>query len=198
MLHDFQKMGLDFQRTKDVKIYNELYFALKEYLERFFQKNYSRTPKAYRDDAITDTLVTLWLKIDDYNPAKSSFQSWVTTIASRNLWVIKRYHKIRSHMSVSVFSNSPNVDESIMDNVILEDRNEGIDPIKLFDLEGAIERLPELYRNIVWDKYIEGLSYKEMAPKYGCPVNTLKTRAREGLRRIAEENGTDRNNYRRF
>jgi RNA polymerase sigma-70 factor, ECF subfamily len=47
-------------------------------------------------------------------------------------------------------------------------------------IHAAIAALPEAFRMIVILADIEGLSYAEIAPIVGCPVNTVKTRLHRG------------------
>jgi RNA polymerase sigma-70 factor (ECF subfamily) len=47
-------------------------------------------------------------------------------------------------------------------------------------IQAAIAALPEAFRMIVILADIEGLSYAEIAPIVGCPVNTVKTRLHRG------------------
>jgi RNA polymerase sigma factor (sigma-70 family) len=52
------------------------------------------------------------------------------------------------------------------------------------DLDQALERLPEHYREAVVLRYLEGRSEKEAASLAGCPQGTLGWRAMEGLNRL--------------
>lgn len=54
------------------------------------------------------------------------------------------------------------------------------------EVRDAIDGLPELFREVVILRDIEGLSYAEIAGVVGCPVGTVMSRlarARSGLRR---------------
>lgn len=55
------------------------------------------------------------------------------------------------------------------------------------EVRDAIDGLPELFREVVVLRDIEGLSYAEIAIVVGCPIGTVMSRlarARNGLRRI--------------
>jgi RNA polymerase sigma-70 factor, ECF subfamily len=56
-------------------------------------------------------------------------------------------------------------------------------------IHAAIAALPEAFRMIVILADIEGLSYAEIAPIVGCPVNTVKTRLHRGRLAIRERLG---------
>ncbi|GIX48451.1 MAG: hypothetical protein KatS3mg131_2662 [Candidatus Tectimicrobiota bacterium] len=53
-------------------------------------------------------------------------------------------------------------------------------------LQGAIECLPEAFREVIVLRYFEGLSYAEIAQVLGCPAGTVMSRlsrAKAALRR---------------
>jgi RNA polymerase sigma factor (sigma-70 family) len=52
------------------------------------------------------------------------------------------------------------------------------------ELDQALERLPEHYREAIVLRYLEGRSEKEAASLAGCPQGTLGWRAMEGLNRL--------------
>jgi RNA polymerase sigma factor (sigma-70 family) len=52
------------------------------------------------------------------------------------------------------------------------------------ELDQALERIPEHYREAVVLRYLEGRSEKEAASLAGCPQGTLGWRAMEGLNRL--------------
>jgi RNA polymerase sigma-70 factor (ECF subfamily) len=55
------------------------------------------------------------------------------------------------------------------------------------EITEAIESLPDLYREIIILRDIEGFSYQQIATMLGCPAGTVMSRlgrAREKLRRL--------------
>ena len=57
-------------------------------------------------------------------------------------------------------------------------------------LERAVQSLPLAYRQVIVLRYVEGLSYEELAQTLGLPLNTVRThllRAKERLRRMLVE-----------
>ena len=51
----------------------------------------------------------------------------------------------------------------------------------------AIEGLSATHRAIVTMRYVEGLSYREIARLVGCPIGTVKSRIHYALNRIGDE-----------
>ncbi len=68
-------------------------------------------------------------------------------------------------------------------------------------LERAVDALPLAYRQVIILRYVEGLSYEELAQTLGLPLNTVRThllRAKERLRRmLAAELGREADGLRR-
>jgi len=56
-------------------------------------------------------------------------------------------------------------------------------------IEDAIARLPERYREAVILRDVEGLDYAEIAEIVGCPLGTVKSRINRGRLRLQEELG---------
>ena len=52
--------------------------------------------------------------------------------------------------------------------------------------EELIEKLEEPYRSLMYDKFINGIKYKDMQNKYHMNVNSLKTKIRKGKRLLTD------------
>ena len=66
-------------------------------------------------------------------------------------------------------------------------RSSSRSPLERQEIKEAIESLPDIYREIVVLRDIEGFSYQQIATLLGCPAGTVMSRlgrAREKLRRI--------------
>jgi len=63
------------------------------------------------------------------------------------------------------------------------------------DLKAALDALPEAFRQAVWLRDVEELSYAEMAEVLGIPIGTVMSRISRGRRALFEalraERGTD-------
>jgi RNA polymerase sigma factor (sigma-70 family) len=94
---------------------------------------------------------------------------WLHRIACRTAWRIVQGRIRRKETLRAVTPERPINDEDL--------RRE---------LDGALERLPEHYREAVVLRYLEGRSEKEAASLAGCPQGTLGWRAMEGLNRLRE------------
>ena len=109
-------------------------------------------------------------------PTEENTRPWLFTIL-RNLWhnEVRR----RQRWSSEPFADDyPTVSEPVdveVDRKLLQS-----------EVRHAIDLLPEVYREVVVLRDIEGLSYAEIAQLLGCPEGTVMSRlarARESLRR---------------
>jgi RNA polymerase sigma factor (sigma-70 family) len=76
------------------------------------------------------------------------------------------------------------------ESTVLEDRPNAADTtVKRQDLEilaDAVEHLPERCRQVIILRYLEGLSYKEVAARLGISPETVKVQIAKGMRRCTE------------
>ena len=127
------------------------------------------------DDICSRSFEKAFRQISSYDPAKSKFGTWLKTIA-HNTALDTLHAEERTH-TVPLDSNTmpiaDGVDESEaspLDTIIsAEDKSETL---------AAIEGLPELYREVARQRFIEGYQYKEIAQNLDLELNTVRTRIR--------------------
>jgi RNA polymerase sigma factor (sigma-70 family) len=65
---------------------DDFYMALKRYVEAFVRRN---SPDAYTyfniEDAITESLLEIWQRLGDYDPARTGFRGFVSIIIRNNI-----------------------------------------------------------------------------------------------------------------
>lgn len=77
------------------------------------------------------------------------------------------------------------------DPALLE-RRRADDPDLRFDMERALETLPERERNVIELIYLRGHSYKEASDRLDMPLGTLKRLQTSGLRELRRAMGMSR------
>jgi RNA polymerase sigma factor (sigma-70 family) len=124
-------------------------------------------------DASQEALIRIYQKIHLFQE-KSKFSTWVQRIVS-NICL----DKIRAK------KETVSIDEHEM---ILPDRNNVEEEILRSslsdDVHAAIAKLPDVYRTVVVLRYLQELSYQEIAESLEMPLNTVKSylfRARQQL-----------------
>ena len=156
------------------KIFNYIFFIVRnqELAEDLFQETFVKAIVTIQQGRYT---------------ADGKFASWLTRIA-HNL-VIDSYRQERNENTISnneveadLFNNADLCDENIEMQMVNEQT--------LIDVRRLVDALPENQREVVYMRYYQNLSFKEIADIIGVSINTALGRVRYALinmRRIAEE-----------
>ncbi len=164
-------------------------------LSRYQQKLYSYILfLVHNEDAANDifqeTFVKAIVTIQQGRYVESGkFSAWLTRIA-HNL-IIDKYRQDKNANLVSndseefdIFNNAALCDTTIEMKMITEQ--------SLADVERLIKELPEAQREVVYMRFYQNLSFKEIAEATGVSINTALGRMRYGLinlRKMVEERG---------
>lgn len=114
----------------------------------------------------------------------SNLKSWLFVIM-RNAWL----NQLRHERSGPAFVDLSGQDE------LRQSNDEAIDnphvvylrKLERAEIKQAIETLPDLYREIVVLRDIEGFSYQEIAGVLGCPAGTVMSRLGRARARLRQE-----------
>jgi len=138
-------------------------------------------------DATQEIFLRVWRGLAGFR-GEAKLSTWVFQIA----WNYLRLHRRRSGRRDRVLVPVPDEQQLVLQRA----PDPGPDPERmatagdLLDrVEGAIDRLPEQFRVILWLRDGEGRSYDEMAAVLDIPVGTVRSRlsrARQALRREVE------------
>ena len=147
------------------------------------------------NDVFQDTFVRIIMAIrNGHYTETGQFNSWIMRVARNQ--VLDRFRSQRSstHMVVShevtddqgdvvgdLFNDPRYSEPNIESKMLVEQSHE--------DVRMMIERLPEAQKEVVYMRYYEDMSFKEIAEKTGVSINTSLGRMRYAminLRRMAE------------
>lgn len=127
-------------------------------------------------DVLQEVFVTIWKKIDLYDPSKGRLFTWMLNIA-RNAAI----DKIRSKGYRNSLKNQgiqENVDSGSMANASIAPQTEDV------GLKKVLGKLKEDYRVLVDLSYFQGYTHEEIAKISGIPLGTVKTRLRTALTQL--------------
>ncbi|NGQ94166.1 sigma-70 family RNA polymerase sigma factor [Brevibacillus sp. SYP-B805] len=130
-------------------------------------------------DASQEALIRIYRKIDTYQE-KAKFSTWVQRIVS-NVCMDKFRAKKET---VSIEEH----EMTLMDRQNVED--EILASSMASDIQRAIAKLPHQYRMVVLLRYLQDLSYQEIADTLELPLNTVKSylfRARQQLQELLHD-----------
>lgn len=164
-------------------------------LSRYQQKLYSYIlflvhNEDTANDLFQETFVKAIVTIQQGRYVESGkFSAWLTRIA-HNL-IIDKY---RQDKNANLISND-NDECDIFNNAALSDITVEMKIIKeqsLADVERLVKELPAVQQEVVYMRFYQNLSFKEIAEATGVSINTALGRMRYGLinlRRMVEERG---------
>lgn len=138
------------------------------------------------EDAVQEVFIRLWNKREKLDEYDSIEALAITTIKN---YCIDQLRKIRTiaidenRNQLVVYLNEPMPDEQL----------ENLETAKI--LNNLIANLPEIYREIIMMREIDGLSYKEIAQITNQNINTLRVNLSRARSMIRDEYKKNRYEY---
>lgn len=131
------------------------------------------------EEICQDVFVKIWNNSENYNPAKGRFFTWVLHIA-RNAAIdeirSKPYKENKKNLSTDYFVD------------ILEDKEDVHSKIDIIGLKKLLGTLNEKCVQIIDLLYFKGCTQKEVAEELDISLGTVKTRNRNCISQLRENN----------
>ena len=123
------------------------------------------------EDLVQETFVKVWRNIEQYNPDKAAFSTWLLNIARYSTidYLRSKQHKQRQ-------KNQNGLDSEYTSTVPSAGFNPEISGIKTL-----VSKLEPKYRDIIDLIYFQGYTQDEVSQILGMPLGTVKTRTRFAL-----------------
>jgi RNA polymerase sigma-70 factor (ECF subfamily) len=192
--NNIQILAESFIESKSTKCFKSLYERLKPGITNhcyLILKN-----KELAEDAFSNTMTKIWQKIYQYDKDKANFSTWTYNIArNESLLILKTGKRFYSHNDeeMEYFSSKSTLGDLGGQYLMEEDpaysslfETKTIDSVYESVLE-EIRELPEIYREIMVDREINGMKYKDIAEKYGIKKRSIATRIRRARARIRKK-----------
>lgn len=209
-----QELGEIFFNDNTEKNFTDVYYMLAPRLTRFVA-GYLKQPQFTQDDiddCVSNSMTKIYLNIHQYN-SYWNFSTWSYTIAKNEaLKKISRSKKLKESSLSSLdrsgnsggdmfFNGEWNVSKILkecVDDYIYRPNYDNID----FDhsenltkmILDEIKNLNPKYKEIIWDREVNEMSYIDLANKYDLNLNTLKVYIHKGrkilqkrLKKVYEE-----------
>lgn len=174
--------------------------AFDELLARNQQKLYNYIMFVVRDpelanDVLQDTFVKVIIKLQEGKYTDSGrFSFWLTRIAHNVIMDSYRQQKSEHIVEPTEDNDLSNLkDESLLD---INRENEYVNTQILADVRHIMDALPAAQREVVYMRFYQDLSFKEIAETTGVSINTSLGRMRYALinmRRMARQNNMQLN-----
>jgi RNA polymerase sigma-70 factor (ECF subfamily) len=192
---NIQQLAESFMRTSSEKDFVELYKRIKPGLLHHCKSILIEQEAA--EDAVSNTMAKIWTKISQYDPLRGNFSTWVYNIARNESLVIKksedRYMPILQEF---VKGGDDNPDDSQVYMNKFEEENYfeisygNEDRNKMEGLyENVVEKmndLPEIYKEILFDREILRMKYQDIADKHGMKKRAIATRIRRARIKVRD------------
>jgi len=197
----YRELTENYIETRSHEDYTKLYNRIKPGLTKYIANVIKDSDIA--EDIAVNTLIKLWTKIDQYDP-QYQISTWLYRIAMNEaLGYIRQRNKstsmdrLREDFGVEV--NSAGAFESTSVQDLIEEAemktetdfyDEEEELTERYELAlQAIRQLKPLYRDILVDRLINNMKYKDIATKYDIGLQTVKNRIRRGRTLITEAVG---------
>jgi RNA polymerase sigma-70 factor, ECF subfamily len=166
--------------TGDQTVFGELY-------ELTSRRVYGIVLKVLRSpdqaqEVTQEVYVEVWKQASTYKPDRGSVIAWMATMAHRR--AVDRVRSVTSEVARDeryAFIDQDRESDEVWDSVAQQ-----------YDVErvrGALTHLTAIQRQAIQLAYYEGLTQSQIATKLRLPLGTVKTRIRDGLRRLGEALG---------
>jgi len=141
----------------------------------------------------------IWTKIEQYNDDRGNFSTWCYNIARNESLLLmksrKKYNN-RTDLEIEFLSERNTIGDMGGIYTMEEDHSyafgaeeDSLDSVYEHILN-EIRELPDLYRDIMIDREIHNMKYKDIAEKYGIKKRSIATRirrARNKIKKIIED-----------
>ena len=141
------------------------------------------------DDVFQNTFVQVFLKIAQYEPGRPA-RPWLYAIATNQaIDALRRQNRRadrRADAAAPDEDGEPRPLYELLPSVAAgpPDHADAAEQAKL--VRAAVDRLPDLLRQVVLLAYFQGLKYKDVAGVLGIPVGTVKSRLHAALTKLTE------------
>jgi len=133
--------------------------------------------RQYAEEIVQEAYLQYWQKANDYHPARGSVITWMMTIAHRRAVDRVRTEELQQRRMSEYGAASVETPRNIpLELVVHADEAR--------TLRTCLGELTDLQRSSIEMSYFGGLTYPEVAQRTDTPLPTIKSRIRDGLRRL--------------
>lgn len=161
------------------------YFELlyDRYADRLFRYALSRTGSPMEaDDIVSDSIVSALERLEQFDPKRGSFRSWLFTITSRKIVDHRRHHR-RFWRAINRRWRPDPPEDSAFELALRS--------VERSRVHRAVERLSEPNREVVALRFVADLPISAVAAVLNISEGAVKMRLNRALKQLAEDLGDD-------
>jgi RNA polymerase sigma-70 factor (ECF subfamily) len=160
--------------------------AFKGLIDRYATPLYNFTARlANRNDAsdiVQESFIKAWKNINNFNPQKASFKTWIFAIAKNTAtdFLRKKHSFLFSDMNKGAEEDMNSFSENIPDdNILPEEALQKLQDSQF--LNEILEKLQPAYREVLALHYQEEMTFDEIGKILDKPLNTVKSQHRRAI-----------------
>lgn len=189
----YRQMTADYLKTRSPESFAVLYNRIKPGLTSHINKIVGDWEIA--EDLAVQSLTKLWTKVELYNPEKAMITTWLYKIGFNAALGYKNERNKTTSLSamqdfgIEINSTGTFVnDEYVEEDKTFADMMDKDNYLQMkYDITvEAIKNLKPMYRDLLVDRMLNGVKYRELATSYKLSLQTVKNRVRRGKALIAE------------
>jgi len=186
-------MTADYLKTRSPESFAVLYNRIKPGLTSHINKIVGDWEIA--EDLAVQSLTKLWTKVELYNPEKAMITTWLYKIGFNAALGYKNERNKTTSLSamqdfgIEINSTGTFVnDEYVEEDKTFADMMDEDNYLQMkYDMTvEAIKNLKPMYRDLLVDRMLKGVKYRELATSHKLSLQTVKNRVRRGKALIAE------------
>lgn len=132
------------------------------------------------EDVLQEAFLRIWEKAAAFNGSKGSAYTWIVTL-TRN----RAIDRLRSKNFRQGRQKQPDIDfEMMIDDSVLTPLDNTSFAERAALVKEAFAKLPGAQRQVLEMAYFQGCSQSEISSELNVPLGTVKTRTREGLKKL--------------
>lgn len=128
-------------------------------------------------DITQDIYVMVWLEARKYDPGAGSAMAWLMTIAHRRAVDRVRREQAGTNREVRWGIKNQDIEYDVVAGTVTDRMEEQ-------DVARCLRSLSRLQREAITLAYYDCLTYREVAARLSCPLPTVKSRIRDGLKQL--------------
>lgn len=133
------------------------------------------------EDVLQETFLQVWEKAPTFNAAKGNVYGWMVTLARHRAIDRIRSKSFRNQMQTESEPDTESIkkalsEQSPLDALMMQERAALV--------KNALGQIPAEQREVIEIAYFGGYSQSEIAEKLNIPLGTVKTRVRQGMKKL--------------
>lgn len=135
--------------------------------------------RTHAEEVVQEAYLQYWQHAHEYNTSRGSVISWMMTIVHRRAVDRIRSEELSRRRSEQYVASNMAVPEPTTLDLVVQNEES-------MTLRECLGRLTDLQRSSIELSYFNGMTYPEVAAHTATPLPTIKSRMRDGLRRLRQ------------